>query len=239
MSRIIPSRPWTTSKLDDCAGHGPGSGAELFIVEGDSAAAAVGRVRDACMQAVLPMQGKPLNTTRASRRKVVEHPFFGPLTEALGTGLATDCEPRRSRYDRLLVLTDPDADGIHCGYLVLLFFHRWLRPLLDAGLVEVVRPPWGEVVIEGELLLAFSEPELAALATRARGGGGTARRFRGLAALDADLLRETCIDPTTRRTERVSTADVAAMIELIGAVQPGQRDADHAPARTGRPARPG
>ena len=81
MSRIIPSRPWTTSKLDDCAGHGPGSGAELFIVEGDSAAASVGRVRDACMQAVLPMQGKPLNTTRASRRKVVEHPFFGPLTE--------------------------------------------------------------------------------------------------------------------------------------------------------------
>lgn len=239
MSRIIPSRPWTTSKLDDCAGRDPGSGAELLIVEGDSAAAAVARVRDPRTQAVLPMQGKPLNTTRASLRKVVEHPFFGPLTEALGTGLAADCEPRRSRYDRVLVLTDPDADGIHCGYLVLLFFHRWLGPLLDAGLVEIVRPPWGEAVIAGELLFAFSEPELAALATRARVGGGTVRRFRGLAALDAELLRETCIDPTTRRTQRVSTAEVTAMIALIGAVQPGQGDVDHAPAREGRPARPG
>lgn len=238
MSRIIPTRPWTTSKLDDCAAHGPGSGGELFIVEGDSAAAAVARVRDPRMQAVLPMQGKPLNTTRAPRRKVLEHPFFGPLAEALGTGLATDCEPGRCRYDRVLVLTDPDADGIHCGYLALLFFHRWLGPLLDAGLVEVVRPPWGEVVIAGELLLAFSEPELAALATRARGGGGTIRRFRGLAALEAELLRETCVDPTTRRTERVATADVAAMIEVIGGVPPGVGKANHAPVREGRPTRP-
>jgi len=210
MSRRAGGPPGGARPLEPIHAATSGPDAELFVVEGESAALAVARVRDRERQGLVPMQGKPLNA-----------------------------EPRRSRYDRVLVLTDPDADGIHCGYLVLLFFHRWLRPLLDAGLVEVVRPPWGEVVIEGELLLAFSEPELAALATRARGGGGTVRRFRGLAALDADLLRETCIDPTTRRTERVSTADVAAMIELIGAVQPGQRDADHAPARAGRPARPG
>lgn len=211
------------SKLDDCLVHGAGSGAELIVVEGDSAAAAVARVRDPRVQAVLPMQGKPLNAARASRNKVLEHPFFGPLAAALDTGIEADCQPARSRYDRLLVLTDPDADGIHCGFLVLLFFHRWLRPMLHAGRIEIVRPPWGEVVVRGELLLAFSEPELTALATRARAQGGAVRRFRGLAALDAETVRETCVDPATRRTERVTPADVATMIEVIAAVQPDRR----------------
>jgi DNA gyrase subunit B len=214
------------AKLDDCELHGLGSGAELLVVEGDSAAAAVARVRDPRVQAVLPMQGKPLNAVKASRRKVLDHPFFGPLAAAVGGGLEDDAAGglRRDsigglRYDRVLVLTDPDADGIHCGFLVLLFFHRWLRPLLDAGRIEVVRPPWGEVVVAGEIMLAFSEPELAALATRARADGGAVHRFRGLAALDADTIRETCVDPATRRTERVTAADVARMIELIAAMQ--------------------
>lgn len=105
---------------------------------------------------------------------------------------------------------------------MLLFFHRWLRPLLDAGRIEIVRPPWGEVVLAGELVLAFSEPELASLATRARTVGGSVRRFRGLAALDAGTIHETCVDSTTRRSERVSAADVATMIEVIAAVQPEQ-----------------
>lgn len=218
--RGFPGRPGGPAKLADCVVHGPGSGAELLIVEGDSAAAAVTRVRDPRLQAVLPMQGKPLNAVRSSRRKVLAHGFFGPLAAAVGSGLETACEPLRSRYDRLLVLTDPDADGIHCGFLVLLFFHRWLRPLLDAGRIEVVRPPWGEVVVAGELRLAFSEPELTALAARARATSGDIRRFRGLAALDAELIRDTCVDPTTRRTDRVSGADVAAMIELMASAEP-------------------
>jgi len=218
----MTERHGTVSKLDDCAVHGPGSGAELLIVEGDSAAAAVARVRDARVQAVLPMQGKPLNAAKASRRKLRDHPFFGPLATALGAEMAATepaWEPQPLRYERVLVLTDPDADGIHCGFLVLLFFHHWLRPLLDAGHIEIVRPPWGEVEVAGELILAFSEPELAALATRARATSGSVRRFRGLAALDADTIRETCVDPATRRTERVSVADVATMIKVIAAIQ--------------------
>lgn len=220
MSSSSEGRHGSVSKLEDSAVQGPRSGAELIIVEGDSAAAAVMRVRDPRRQAVLPMQGKPLNAARASRQKLLAHPFFGPLVDAIGAGLEAECEPERSRYERLLVLTDPDADGIHCGFLVLLFCHRWLRPLLDAGRIEIVRPPWGEAVIAGEVLLAFSEPEFAALADRARERGGVVRRFRGLAGLDADTLRETCIAPATRKVETVSAADVAAMIDLIAAVGP-------------------
>lgn len=220
MTKVFHGRYGAPSKLEDSAVHGPES--ELIVVEGDSAAAAVLRVRDARRQAVLPMQGKPINATRASRRKVLEHSFFGPLTEALGVGFEGECDPRRLQYGRVLVLTDPDADGIHCGFLVLLFFHRWMRPLLDAGRVAVVRPPWGEVVVAGEILHAFSEPELAAVADQARSRGAVAvRRYRGLAALDPDLVREACVDPGTRRIAEVSTADVASMIEVIDALEPG------------------
>jgi len=221
MARRFQEQYGSPAKLIDCADHGAGSGAELFIVEGDSAAAAVARVRDARHQAVLPMQGKPLNVSRAPRTKVSEHPLFGPLEVAIGAGLEAQCQPRRSRYERVLVLTDPDADGIHCGFLLLLFFQRFMRPLLDAGRIALVRPPWGEVVVEGELLLAFSEPELVAVADRCRGQGRiTVRRYRGLAALDAELVKETCVDPATRRIDTVSAADVASMIEIIQALEP-------------------
>lgn len=221
MTKVFRDRYGAPSKLDDCTMHGPGTGAELFVVEGDSAASAVARVRDARHQAVLPMQGKPLNAARAARAKVESHPFFGPLAAALGTGVEATCDPRRLRYERVLVLTDPDADGIHCGFLVLLFFHRWMRPLLDAGKIEVVRPPWGEVVVAGEIELAFSEPELAALADQSRISGETVvRRYRGLAAVDSAMLHETCVAPATRRTARVSAAEVASMIEVIEALEP-------------------
>ena len=221
MTRVFRDRYGAMSKLDDCTTCGPGSGAELFVVEGDSAAASVVRVRDPRHQAVLPMQGKPLNAARAPRAKVESHPFFGPLAEALGCGVEAACDPRRMRYDRVLVLTDPDADGIHCGFLVLLYFHRWMRPLLDAGRIEVVRPPWGEVVVAGEIELAFSEPELAALADRGRASGEmTVRRYRGLAAVDPAMLHETCVATATRRTTRVSSADVVSMIEVVEALEP-------------------
>mgnify|MGYP006278206317 CR=1 FL=1 len=222
MTRVFSDRYGAPAKLDECAEHGPRAGAELFVVEGDSAAAAVASVRDPRFQAVFAMQGKPLNATRAARGKVEAHPVFGPLAAALGTGLEAACDPRRARYDRVLVLTDPDADGIHCGFLVLLFFHRWMRPLLDAGKVEVVRPPWGEVVAAGgEIQLAFSEPELVALADRGRAAGAIAvRRYRGLAAVDGGLLHETCLAAATRRTTRVSAGEVAAMIELVDALEP-------------------
>jgi DNA gyrase subunit B len=167
------------------------------------------------------MQGKPLNVSRAPRAKVTEHPLFGPLAAAFDSGLEAQCDPRRCRYERVLVLTDPDADGIHCGFLVLLFFQRFMRPLLDAGRIALVRPPWGEVVVAGEILLAYSEPELAVVAERCRGRGSVAvRRYRGLAALDAELIKETCVDPATRRIDAVSAADVASMIEIIEALEP-------------------
>ena len=177
------------------------------------------RGRDAETQAVLPMQGKPLNALKAPRKRVAAQPFFSALIDGLGTGWDEACDPSRLRYDRLLLLMDPDADGIHCGVLLIMFFHRWMRPLLDAGRIEIVRPPWGEVVSAegGPPRHACSEEALLALAARERDGGtAVVRRFRGLAALEPLLLYETCVSPATRRTDRIGPAQAAAMIELFG-----------------------
>jgi len=223
------TRPFSSGpvKLDDCALHRAdshtqtGVTSELFVVEGESAALAVTRVRDSTSQAVLAMQGKPLNAIKATEKKLAAHPLFTALTESLGTGRGAAFDLANLRYSRVLLLMDPDADGIHCGVLMLMFFYRWMRPLLDAGLVEIVRPPWGEVVpADGTAPQhACSEAEFQALsdAIRAR-GPATARRFRGLAAIEPQLLLETCIASATRRTDQISTAEAAAMIDVFGSL---------------------
>lgn len=221
MARVSRERFGARSRLDDCRHEGAASKAELFVVEGESAAASVVRVRDATFQAVLPMQGKPLNALRASREKVLSHPLFGPLIEAIGAGLEPGFDAEVIRYDRILLLMDPDADGIHCGVLLLMFFQRWMPRLIESGRIAIVRAPWGEVTAAGEVHRALSDPELTALADRLRDNGPvTVRRYRGLAAIDADVLRETCVAPATRRVTHVSPADVSAMAGFLDSLGP-------------------
>jgi DNA gyrase subunit B/topoisomerase-4 subunit B len=223
------SRPFSvgTVKVEECASLGqlPASSTErspeLFVVEGESAALAVARVRDATTQAVLPMQGKPLNAIKATEKKVASHPLFTALTDSLGAGRGAAFDLAKLRYARVLLLMDPDADGIHCGVLMLMFFHRWMRPLLDAGRVEIVRPPWGEVMPEdgSPPRHARSEEELQALAEAMRARGTVVvRRYRGLAAIEPRMLLATCVAPATRHTDRISTAEAAAMIEMFGSL---------------------
>jgi len=216
--------PRAPVKLDDCEVHGLGSQAELFVVEGDSASQSVIRVRDARFQAVLPMQGKPMNAIRASEKKVAAHALFAALTDALGAGRGDGFDLARLRYGRVLLLMDPDADGIHCGVLMLMFFHRWMRPLLDGGHVEMVLPPWGEVTAGGEDAprYAWSDAQFRALAGEVRGAGGRemiSLRYRGLAGIDPSLLAATCVAPASRRTSPITTADAKTMIETFGALR--------------------
>ena len=214
-------------RLDECGAHAAGVGRrptdplELFVVEGESAALAVGRVRNAATQAVLAMQGKPLNALKATRAKVAAQPFFAALIAGLGAGWGEACDASRLRYDRVLLLMDPDADGIHCGLLLIMFFHRWMRPVLDAGRVEIVRPPWGEVAADGgSPRYARSEEEFLALAARERErGAAVARRFRGLAAIEPRLLLEACVAPATRHTDPIDAAQAAAMIAIFASFE--------------------
>jgi DNA gyrase subunit B len=137
------------AELVDCARHGPGSGAELILVEGESAQKAVVAVRSARTQAVLPLQGKPLNAWVASREKVHEQTLFRQLATALGLDSPIDLPTAgldALRHERLVLLFDPDADGIHIGALMQLYVARWLAPLVDAGRLWLVRAPMFEIL---------------------------------------------------------------------------------------------
>lgn len=212
--------PRSPVKLDDSDLHGPGSTAELFVVEGDSASLAVGRVRDATFQAVLPMQGKPLNAVRASEKKVRAHALFTALTEAIGAGLGDAFALDQVRYDRILLLMDPDADGIHCGALMLMFFHRWMQPLLASGRIQMVRPPWGEVTIHGEDQPRYAQSEAQFQAhcedLRGRDVAFTTLRYRGLAGIHLPVLHATCIAPATRWTAPMGVADAETAMRMFG-----------------------
>ena len=208
-------------KLDDCLIHGSGTGAELFIVEGDSASNAVSRIRKVQFQAVLPMQGKPLNALKATQKKVAGYVLFQALSDALGAGWGLEFEAPKLRFDRILLLMNADADGIHCGALMLMYFYRWMRPLLSDGKIEMVRAPLAEIHADGQPgpIYIYSEDNYQRLSVELKQQGArniTARRYRGLAGIDAEILATTCVNPVTRKTQPMGIADAEAAIAFFG-----------------------
>lgn len=239
-------RPFITQpiKLEDCSDHGPGSRAELFIVEGDSAAGAVTALRHAGFQAALPMQGKPLNALRATSAKVQANELYRRLSESLGlpmqdfevgstspefdreTGARQGSEYlSRLRFERVLMLFDPDADGIHIGALMLMFFYRWMRPLLESGRIEMIRAPlfamtWlapGSSTPRKTLAYSIAHSQSIHSALNRKGAQVVdVQHFRGLGSIDPSLLNETCVHPGTRKTQGMSLRDAQAAMEVFG-----------------------
>jgi DNA gyrase subunit B len=209
------------AKFVDCETHGPGSGAELFLVEGDSAASSVLAVRDERCQAVLPLQGKPLNAWAATPAKVAQHLLFKQLAQALGLALPT-AGPADAvmRFERVVLLFDPDADGIHIGALMVLYFQRWLPHLISGGHLWLARAPMFEIEAPGlPHHYAYNPPQCQQLLDRLRvqaTGDVRVRAFRGLGGLAPALLRERCLDPATRTAHAVSAADVQAVVDVFG-----------------------
>jgi DNA gyrase subunit B len=211
----------TAPKLHDCRLHGAASGAELFVVEGVSASSAIAKLCNPALQAVLPMQGKPLNAAKASAAKAFENPLFKALVDALGMPLGADFDVSKLRYERILLLMDPDGDGIHCGALMLLFFQRHLPVLLAQGRVHMVRPPVGEVMdsATGEISYGFIEPESVALCEAGRRlnpSSFNAQRYRGLAGIAPSTLAHFCVNPATRRATVMRTEDALMALEVFG-----------------------
>jgi DNA gyrase subunit B len=216
----------------DCAVHGAGSGAELFIVEGESAASSVAAVRSARFQAVLPLQGKPLNAWRATAEKVRAHALYAQLAAALGIDHATalehaaETELSKLRFERLVLLMDPDADGIHIGALTLLYMHRWAPALITAGRVEQARAPM--FVLEAAGTAEGTTPSMAytpaqcqtliAKLTAEHGAPPRVQSVRGLGSLAPQWLGDHCVGPATRRNRVVSADDVRAVIEVFGSL---------------------
>jgi DNA gyrase subunit B len=216
----------TQAKLLDCQVHGPGSGAELLLVEGDSALASVAAVRDARCQAVLALQGKPLNAWVATSARVAQHAQYKLLAQALGipspTTVLDESLWPTLRFERIALLLDPDADGIHIGALLLLYLQRWLPLLVSSGRVVQLRAPMFELVcaVTGDVQHADNPPQLQALVTRmtsaADGAPPRVLAHRGLGSIAPEVLRRRCIDPATRQAQVVSVADVQSVIAVFG-----------------------
>ena len=206
-------------KLHDSRRHGMGSQAELFVVEGDSASKSVCRVRDVDFQAVLPMQGKPMNAIKASRQAVQRYALFRELVDSIGVGWSGAAAPDSMRFERIILLFDPDADGIHCGALMSMFFYRWMRPLLERGQVSMIQPPLFEVSSPqtGETLHAYSESQYRKLCEELERLKipFESRRYRGLASMNTSSLITTCIDPSTRNLRPVSVSDAETAIRVF------------------------
>jgi DNA gyrase/topoisomerase IV subunit B len=211
---MFPARPL---KLLDCAFQPEGVAAELMIVEGDSASSSVGAARDERFQAVLPLQGKPLNAWKASRTRVAANPFYQAIIDAIGAGWDESFAIERVRYERIVLIFDPDADGIHCSMLVLMFFYRWMRPLLDSGRIYLIHPPMFELTAPGlsEIVCAANEEAADSQAKRLKDAGFpnvTRKRFRGLGSMGHAILSTYCVRPETRLAVRMKVSDATAAI---------------------------
>ena len=211
------SKQYIPPELHDCQEHTPGCGSELFIVEGDSAAKSVCRLRNMQLQAVVPMQGKPLNAYKAKADAVAKNKLYHTLLQSLGCNSLS--APEKLRYDRIIFLFDPDADGIHIGALMLLFFYRWLRPVLEGGKLYVARAPLYEIanLDRSQIHLGYSEEQYRQLCENL--GSATdlkKQRYRGLGSMNDDVLFRTCISTETRILHRLTVADAEASRRIFG-----------------------
>ncbi len=192
-------------KLADCIDKNP-ENTELFIVEGDSAGGSAKEGRDNRIQAILPLWGKMLNVEKARIDKVIGNDKLTPVVLALGTGIGQEFDITKIRYHKIVIMADADVDGQHIRTLLLTFFFRYMRPLIDEGYIYIAQPPLFKLSKGKRHEYAYSDAQRDTLAEE-MGGGCDIQRYKGLGEMDPDQLWETTMDPATRIMLRVTLED--------------------------------
>lgn len=192
-------------KLVDCSATAR-DGTELFIVEGDSAGGSAKMARDRKTQALLPLRGKILNVLGAASSKLGSNAEISDLTQALGVGLGTKFNVDDLRYDKVIIMTDADVDGAHIAALLMTFFFTQMRPMIDAGHLYLACPPLFRLTQGAKRVYCLDEAEKNTMLDKGIGGKGRidVSRFKGLGEMDAKDLKDTTMNPTTRKLIRVS-----------------------------------
>lgn len=192
-------------KLTDCTAKNR-EGTELFIVEGDSAGGSAKGARSRETQALLPLKGKILNVLGAASNKLSSNAEIRDLCEALGVGMGTKFNLDDLRYDKIIIMTDADVDGAHIASLLMTFFFTQMRPLIDQGHLYLACPPLYRLTQGAKRIYVADDLEKEAMMERGLGGKGKidVQRFKGLGEMDAKDLKETTMDPKTRKLIRVT-----------------------------------
>ncbi len=201
-------------KLADCISKDP-SKSELFIVEGDSAGGSAKQARDKNFQAILPLRGKILNVEKARMDKMLKNEEILALISAIGTGIGDDFDISNARYHRIILMTDADVDGAHIRILLLTFFFRYMRELIEEGYLYIAQPPLYKLSKGKKVEYAYSEKEKEEKLKLLGEKGVVIQRYKGLGEMNPEQLWETTMDPKRRKIVKVTIEDAIKADELF------------------------
>ena len=193
-------------KLTDCSERDPKK-CEIYIVEGDSAGGTARTGRDRRFQAILPLRGKILNVEKARLNRVLESQEIKNMITAFGAGVGAEFDESKLRYDKIICMTDADVDGAHIRILLLTFFFRYMRPLIENGHVYSAKPPLYQIKKGKQVYYCYSEQEKEALTKEIGTKGVEFQRYKGLGEMDADQLWETTMNPANRTLIKMEMKD--------------------------------